>query len=143
MSRLVHDGDLRSRAHRLAGVGGGRGHHGHLGSHYSLSATGWRLQGHVYPEAGRREDHWHISRRVQSGIAAVILFTQYPFLLPIVLTGWAWRLSPGCIKPPIIDFALDMIIRGARVVPDFLNFGEAWARRPRSTSSTRWCARDR
>jgi hypothetical protein len=60
-------------------------------------------------------------------ITAVLLFPQFPFLLPIVLAGWAWRKSPDCIKPPIIDFALDMIIAGVRALPEFKNFGEAWA----------------
>jgi hypothetical protein len=82
----------------------------------------------LFAELGRIAAEVHrVVRPFYGLIAAVILFPQYPFVLPVVLTGWAWRLSPDCIKPPIIDFALDMIIRGVRAVPEFRNFGDAWA----------------
>jgi len=83
---------------------------------------------HLFGELRRIAAQVHQAMRPFYGlIAAVLLFPQFPFLLPIVLTGWAWRLSPDCIKPPIIDFALDMIIRGVRAVPEFRNFGDGWA----------------
>jgi bacterioferritin-associated ferredoxin len=49
-----------------------------------------------------------------------------PFLLPIFLAGAAWKLTPDCLKPPIIDFILDLLIGAVRALPNFARFGEAW-----------------
>lgn len=61
-------------------------------------------------------------------VAAIVLFPVFPFMLPVVLTGWAWRLAPDCVKPPIIDFFIDMASLAIEAMPDFANYGRAWPR---------------
>ncbi len=61
-------------------------------------------------------------------VVAIMLFPTFPFILPVVLAGWAWRLAPDCVKPPIIDFFLDMATLVIQAMPDFANFGSAWPR---------------
>lgn len=61
-------------------------------------------------------------------VGAILIFPVNPFILPIVLTGWAWRSAPDCVKPPIIDFFIDCAIAVVRAMPDFANFGDAWPR---------------
>ncbi|MEQ9498461.1 MAG: DUF4157 domain-containing protein [Deltaproteobacteria bacterium] len=59
-------------------------------------------------------------------VAAIVLFPVYPFLLPTVLAGWAWRLTPDCLKLPVVDFALDVMAEAIRGMPEHTFFGEAW-----------------
>lgn len=61
-------------------------------------------------------------------VGAILIFPVNPFILQIVLTGWAWRLAPDCVKPPIIDFFIDCATAVIRAMPDFANFGDAWPR---------------
>ena len=49
-----------------------------------------------------------------------------PGMIPIILTGWAWRALPDCYKPPIIDFLLDGIIAFLEVLPDLIFLGPLW-----------------
>lgn len=61
-------------------------------------------------------------------IGAILIFPVNPFILTMVLAGWAWRIAPECVKPPIIDFFIDCAIAVIRAMPDFANFGDAWPR---------------
>lgn len=61
-------------------------------------------------------------------IGAILIFPINPFVLAIVLTGWAWRIAPDCVKPPIIEFFIDSAIAVIRAMPDFANFGDVWPR---------------
>jgi hypothetical protein len=60
-------------------------------------------------------------------LAAIILFPVNPWILTIVLAGWAWRFTPDCFKPPIINFWIDAAIAVVSAMPDFEMFGPAWA----------------
>ena len=61
-------------------------------------------------------------------IGAILIFPVNPFILTMVLAGWAWRIAPECVKPPIIDFFIDCATAVIRAMPDFANFGDAWPR---------------
>ncbi|HSC79553.1 MAG TPA: DUF4157 domain-containing protein [Chitinolyticbacter sp.] len=58
--------------------------------------------------------------------AAILLFPVNPFLLYVVIAGWAWRALPECFKPAIIDFAIGLMISLIEALPDFEALGEAW-----------------
>jgi hypothetical protein len=66
------------------------------------------------------------TRPIWGLLAAIILFPEFPFLLPVVLAGWAWRLTPDCLKEPVIDWVIGIMIGAVRALPEFSNFGEAW-----------------
>jgi len=49
-----------------------------------------------------------------------------PAMIPIVLAGWAWQALPDCIKAPIIDLLLDIVIGVLQATPDLLILGPLW-----------------
>lgn len=59
-------------------------------------------------------------------VFAIIMFPTMPWILAIVLTGWAWRILPDCFKPSIIDFWLSTAIGFVQAMPDFEMFGPIW-----------------
>jgi hypothetical protein len=69
---------------------------------------------------------WEYARPVLEVLVKVSIVLLNPELLPIVLTGWGWRALPDCLKPPIIDFLLDVLIAAVRAIPNLSFFGEAW-----------------
>jgi hypothetical protein len=50
-----------------------------------------------------------------------------PWLWPVFIGAVAWRVLPDCLKPPIVDFVLDLMISTLKAIPDFKSFGESWA----------------
>ncbi|MEQ9498458.1 MAG: DUF4157 domain-containing protein [Deltaproteobacteria bacterium] len=75
-------------------------------------------------EAGR--EAYAKTRPLFGLVAALVLFPVYPFLLPIVLTGWAWRLAPDCVKLPIVDWAIGLMLDAVRALSEHPMFGAAW-----------------
>ena len=63
-------------------------------------------------------------KEVLSSLAVAIL---NPPMIPIILAGWAWTKLPRCVKVPIIDFLLDIVIRALTAMPDLPIFGPLWA----------------
>ena len=61
---------------------------------------------------------------VLSSLAVAIL---NPPMIPIILAGWAWTKLPRCVKVPIIDFLLDIVIGALTAMPDLPIFGPLWA----------------
>ncbi len=49
-----------------------------------------------------------------------------PGMIPTILMGWAWRMLPDCVKAPIINFLLDLVIRLLEEAPDLPMFGLLW-----------------
>lgn len=49
-----------------------------------------------------------------------------PLLWPIYISALVWMALPDCVKPPIIDYILDLLIAAIRKIPEFRNFGETW-----------------
>ena len=58
--------------------------------------------------------------------AKLVFIASNPWLWPMVLTGWAWRILPDCIKGPVIDWVLDVMIWAVNALPDFQGLGEWW-----------------
>ncbi|MCW3162441.1 eCIS core domain-containing protein [Chryseobacterium oryctis] len=69
---------------------------------------------------------WALIRPFVSIVAKLIILATYPWLIPIVLTAWYWRILPDCFKPPIINFVLRIMIGVLRAMPNFAMFGETW-----------------
>ncbi|KAA3637489.1 MAG: DUF4157 domain-containing protein [Bacteroidetes bacterium] len=60
-------------------------------------------------------------------VTSLTLATAQPYLIPVLLTGWAWKLLPDCYKLPIIDFILDIVIGFLKKAPTLSFFGGLWA----------------
>jgi phage-related protein len=59
-------------------------------------------------------------------LGQLILLAINPFGIPGFLAGTIWRLIPECLKGPIIDFVVDLLIRLVRVIPSLPGFGLVW-----------------
>lgn len=59
-------------------------------------------------------------------VTSIGLAVVQPHLIPVILTGWAWRAIPDCYKIPIIDFLLDGMIGFIKVVSAIPFFGSLW-----------------
>jgi hypothetical protein len=71
-------------------------------------------------------DIWEFIRPYVIIAAKIIFLALNPWLLPAVLSAWAWRILPDCFKPPIIDFVIQIMISLLRAMPNFKMFGDAW-----------------
>lgn len=71
-------------------------------------------------------DIWEFIRPYAVIVAKLIILAANPWLLPIVLAAWAWRILPDCFKPPIINFIIGIMISLLRSMPTFKLFGESW-----------------
>ncbi|WP_428223897.1 eCIS core domain-containing protein [Flavobacterium sp.] len=71
---------------------------------------------------------WTLIRPIVSLVAKLIILSTNPWLIPIVLMAWYWRILPDCFKPPIINFVLRVMIGVLRAMPNFAMFGETWPR---------------
>jgi Domain of unknown function (DUF4157)/A nuclease family of the HNH/ENDO VII superfamily with conserved AHH len=69
---------------------------------------------------------WAFIRPVAIVVAKLIILANYPFLIPVVLMAWYWRMLPDCFKPPIINFVLRVMIGVLRAMPNFAMFGDTW-----------------
>jgi Domain of unknown function (DUF4157) len=69
---------------------------------------------------------WNFIKPVLAFLLKLVIVVSNPLLLPVVITGYVWRLLPDCFKPPIIDFVLDLLITVVRALPTFKILGDAW-----------------
>ena len=53
-------------------------------------------------------------------LVRLALVVSNPFLLPVALAASVWMLCPSELKPPVIDFVLDLLIVAIGAVPAFL-----------------------
>jgi hypothetical protein len=82
----------------------------------------------LHEVCGVLQQVWDFVRPLFVLLGAVVLFPVYPWILPVVLAGWAWQAVPECLKEPLINFAIDVMILALESLPDFRNFGDAWPR---------------
>lgn len=59
-------------------------------------------------------------------LGKLLIAVSNPLLLPIYLDAVAWMILPDCVKPPIIDYILDLMVAGLRAIPNWGFFGEQW-----------------
>jgi len=71
-------------------------------------------------------DFWTWAQPIVEVLTSLALCAVNPAMIPVVLTGWAWRLLPDCLKGPIIDFILTVVIGLLEAMPDLLIFGPLW-----------------
>ncbi|WP_445456147.1 eCIS core domain-containing protein [Flavobacterium sp. HNIBRBA15423] len=69
---------------------------------------------------------WSFIRPAVVLVGKLIILANFPWLIPIVVMAWYWRLMPDCFKPPIINFVLRVMIGVLRAMPNFAMFGETW-----------------
>jgi hypothetical protein len=69
---------------------------------------------------------WAFIRPAVILVTKLIILAFNPWLIPIVLMAWYWRILPDCFKPPIINFVLRVMIGVLRVMPNFAMFGNTW-----------------
>lgn len=60
-------------------------------------------------------------------LTSIALCVAMPQSIPVVLAGHAWGQLPECIKGPVIDFLLDVVITALEAAPELLIFGPVWA----------------
>ena len=56
----------------------------------------------------------------------IIAIAVNPFGIPGLLMGTLWRIIPDCLKGPIIDFILGILIRVIRAIPGMFALGVLW-----------------
>lgn len=49
-----------------------------------------------------------------------------PLVWPIYIGAVIWMILPDCIKPPLIDYLMDIMIAAIRAIPNWGFFGEEW-----------------
>lgn len=59
-------------------------------------------------------------------LCSVALAVANPAMIPAILTGWAWRWLPDCIKGPLIDLLLDALLAILEGLPNLAMFGPLW-----------------
>lgn len=69
---------------------------------------------------------WDFFKPIGVVLAKLVLAITNPILLPIYLGAVVWLILPDCIKPPLIDYILDLMIAGIRGIPNWGFFGEEW-----------------
>jgi len=69
---------------------------------------------------------WSFIRPALVLVGKLVILANFPWLIPIVVMAWYWRLMPDCFKPPIINFVLRVMIGVLRAMPNFAMFGETW-----------------
>ena len=76
--------------------------------------------------AGVVQSVWQVIKPYAIIVAKLIFLALNPWLLPIVIAAWFWRLLPDCFKPPIINFVLKVMIAVLGAMPNFAMFGDTW-----------------
>lgn len=76
--------------------------------------------------AGVVQSIWQVIKPYAIIVAKLIFLALNPWLLPIVIAAWFWRLLPDCFKPPIINFVLKVMIAVLGAMPNFAMFGDTW-----------------
>jgi phage-related protein len=64
--------------------------------------------------------------QVLEALLQLIAIAVNPFGIVGFLAGTIWRMIPECLKGPIIDFILEVIIRVLRALPPMLTLGPLW-----------------
>ena len=59
-------------------------------------------------------------------ISSVILAIVDPPMIPVILAGWAWRKLSSCVKRPLIDFILDIVVKALKAMVDLPFLGPLW-----------------
>jgi phage-related protein len=70
---------------------------------------------------------WAFIQPYKEVLSSLALAIINPPMIPIILAGWAWIKLPRCVKVPIIDFLLDIVIGALTAMPDLPIFGPLWA----------------
>jgi hypothetical protein len=69
---------------------------------------------------------WSFVEPYKNVLTSIALAIANPPMIPVILAGWAWGLLPDCIKAPIIDFFLDILIWAIDALPELMIFGPLW-----------------
>lgn len=70
---------------------------------------------------------WAYAKPVIEVLIALGRLILAPWTLPMVLVGAAWLALPECLKPPILDLILDLMIAALEALPDsMVLFGPMW-----------------
>lgn len=59
-------------------------------------------------------------------LTSIAMAIGNPYMIPVILAGWAWRALDDCYKAPIIDFLLDAVIGILEMAPTLPAFGLLW-----------------
>lgn len=70
---------------------------------------------------------WAFLQPILVVLLKLAIVSAVPMLWPVYISAVVWMLLPECVKPPIIDFILDLLLGAIRAIPSFRSFGETWA----------------
>ncbi len=59
-------------------------------------------------------------------LSSIVVALLNPEMIPVILAGWAWRKLNRCIKKPLIEFILGIVIKALEKIPDLVIFGPLW-----------------
>jgi hypothetical protein len=69
---------------------------------------------------------WNFIQPIAVIVAKLMIVVSTPLLWPLYIGAVVWMMLPDCIKPPIIDYLMDLMIAAIRAIPNWGMFGEDW-----------------
>ncbi|MEQ1572074.1 MAG: hypothetical protein ABMA64_40980, partial [Myxococcota bacterium] len=89
-----------------------------LPAELGLEFAGWLLDGGTTTIADWAVAAWDYFHPLMEVLTSLALAVTNPPMIPLLLAGWAWRLLPDCLKPPIVDLLLDVVIDALQAMPE-------------------------
>jgi hypothetical protein len=83
-----------------------------------LDFAGWLMDGGTATLSSWASAIWDYFHPLMEVLISVTLVLTNPLMAPLVFAGWAWRLLPDCLKPPIVDLLLDVVIDALASMPE-------------------------
>ena len=83
-----------------------------------LDFAGWLMDGGTATLSSFASAVWEYFHPLMEVLTSLTLAVTNPGLIPLILGGWAWRLLPDCLKPPIVDLLLDVVIDALAAMPE-------------------------
>jgi hypothetical protein len=87
---------------------------------------GWLMADGTATIAGWATAVWDYFLPFMEVMTSLVLAVANPPMIPIILAGWAWRMLPDCLKPPLVDLLLDVVIDALVAMPELPGLQGLW-----------------
>lgn len=73
------------------------------------------------------QEVWDYTKPVTEVFTTIVTAIAFPPAIPLLFAGWAWQALPECLKPPIVDFLLDLVITALQALESLPGLGPLFA----------------